>query len=86
MTSEQQAHVEGEVQAPSKDISRRPVHPRIKDGHESGQKGRLQRRAAVAQAVGRARSRDQARSRRQHILLKGLEARQALPGVKRLVC
>ena len=60
MITSQQTHVEVEVQAPSEDICRRPMHPRITDGHECGQKGRLQRRAAVAQAVGRVRSRDQA--------------------------
>ena len=60
MSTSRQLHVEVEVRAPSEDICRHPMHPRIKDGHESGQKGRVQRRAAVAQAVGRACSRDQA--------------------------
>ena len=50
MSSSQQSHVEVRVRAPSKDNFRRPVHPRIKDGHDPGQKGRLQRRAAVVQA------------------------------------
>ena len=52
MNSRPEGDLHDDLRAPSKAIFRRPVHPRIKDEHEPRRKGRLQRRAVVAQAMG----------------------------------
>ena len=68
MISRSQGDLHDDLQAPSKDIRRRPVHPRIKDECVSGLKRSMQKRQGAAHAVGRTLGRDQARQEEQHTL------------------
>ena len=66
MNSRSEGDLHDDLRAPSKDIHRRPEHPRIKDGRVSGLKRSVQTRQGPAHAVGRTRQGEEAGYGQQH--------------------